>query len=374
MTKTEPQYLLRYDMRMDADSEDAEIMVYGEIVDSRWDDDGADMTAKDFDTMLKSAKAKGARRLNLRINSPGGAVWQAAAMRAMLMESGLSLTVNIEGLCASAATLLACVPGAKVRMHGGSMYMIHNPHSLVMGDAAYLEHEAAMLRKSEEEIAAIYALRTGMAVTDIRELMDDETWFTAADAVAFGFADEAVDDMDMAASVSAADLQTMHTIYAHVPDSIQQTEASTGSTPAATAEPSEIQVTEEVLTMDIHEYTAEQLNAENPELYASIVAAAVTQERQRVQDIDDLTMPGYEALATEAKQSGMSALDYHKLLVKTQREQGEKYMASRRVETQPAASVGNGNPHADEQADEERAIRDIADYARAYSSETGDMF
>lgn len=376
MAKINPQYLLRYDLRMEADSEDAEIMVYGEIVQERWDKDSPDLSAKDFDSMLKDAKARGAKRLNLRINSPGGSVYQAIAMRTMLMSSGLDLTVDIDGMCASSATLLTCVPGAKVRMHSGSMFMIHNPTSIVMGDARDMQHEADVLHKIEGDFANIYAQRSGNTPEDIRTLMDDETWFTASDAMDYGFADEYVEDGEAVASVSAADLQTMKTIYAHVPENIRQTEVSNDSALAAAAESTEIQNNnEEVRGMDIQNYTAEQLSAENPDLCASIAAAAVEAERKRIQEIDDLTMPGYADMAARAKADGTSAMDFYKQVVRAQKEKGEKFMLQRQLETEPAGTVGNGGPtHSEEQAEEERAIKDIAEYARLYNSESGGMF
>ena len=84
--------------------------------------------------------------------------------------------------------------------------------------------------------------------------------------------------------------------------------------------------------------------AENPELHSQIMQAGAQAERERIQDIDDLTPPGYEEMAQKAKAEGTSAMDYHKAVVKMQRQQGESYMVQRQQETAPAAKVEAGDP------------------------------
>lgn len=91
--------------------------------------------------------------------------------------------------------------------------------------------------------------------------------------------------------------------------------------------------------MEIKDLTAAQLASENPQLMASIREAAMQAERERMQDIDDLTTPGYEQMAAEAKKSGMSAMDFHKTVVKAQREKGTQFMQSRKGEVSQSAGV-----------------------------------
>lgn len=91
--------------------------------------------------------------------------------------------------------------------------------------------------------------------------------------------------------------------------------------------------------MEIKDLTAAQLASENPQLMASIRETAMQAERERMQDIDDLTTPGYEQMATEAKKSGMSAMDFHKAVVKAQREKGAQFMQSRKGEVSQSAGV-----------------------------------
>ena len=110
--------------RMNAADSEAEIMLYGEIIqdmpeDWKWSKE--DKSAADFDKAIKAARDGGARKLLLRINSPGGIVSEAVAMRSILCAAGFeNITVRIEGLCASAATIIAAIPGAHVQIAPGS--------------------------------------------------------------------------------------------------------------------------------------------------------------------------------------------------------------------------------------------------------------
>lgn len=371
------RYILRYDLRMKAGSEDAEVLVYGGIVSRKWNKDDPDVTAKDFDAMLKDAKAKGAKRLNLRINSGGGSVYQAVAMRAMLMSAGFdSITVNIEGLCASAATLLACVPDATVRMHGGSMYMIHNPSGGVWGNASDMEHEAEILRKMEADFADMYAQRSGKDAQNVRALMDAETWFTAKEAVENGFADECVEGGEQAACVAPEELEAMREIYAHVPEMTVRIEPPANS--AAGSSENTQNEEQEDRGMEIKDITQEQLNAENPALCASIATAAVEAERARIAEIDELTMPGYEAMAAQAKADGTSALDFHKMVVKAQKQKGATFMQQRAQETAKAAKVTGGatsDVDGKNEREMEAGAKETAEFAKEFmNSEMGGMF
>ena len=95
--------------------------------------------------------------------------------------------------------------------------------------------------------------------------------------------------------------------------------------------------------MDIKDITRDQLLAENPALAEEIRNAAVTAERERLADIDALTMPGYEAMAEEAKRTGMSAMDFQKAIVKAQKEKGAAHMEARKKELAVSNQVTGGN-------------------------------
>lgn len=371
---------MRYDLRMAAESEEAEIIVYGEICDVFWKRTSADMSASDFDKLIKDAKAKGAKRLTIRINCPGGDVNHAVAMRAIMMRSGMDeITVMIEGLCASSATLLPSIPGVKVRMYEGSEFMIHNPRSGARGTAKDLEAEAVRLRNAETEVAAIYARRTGRDETEIRAKMDAETWMTAKEAKDFGFVDEIIEAEPIVACVSPRMMAAMRGMYAAVPESVAEKEVSTAPEAVAAEDASEnYNHEEERETMEIKDLTLDQLRDQNPELFAQVMKSGSDEERQRLQDIDDLTPPGYEEMAAAAKANGTTAMDYNRQIVKAQRERAGQFMSARQQELAPAAKVpGNSAEEANGKNDEQELMsvaKEIAGYAKTVREQNGGMY
>ena len=117
--------------------------------------------------------------------------------------------------------------------------------------------------------------------------------------------------------------------------------------------------------MDVKDITLEQLRDDNPALFADIMRAGSEQERARLQEIDDLTPTGYEEMAAEAKKNGISALDFHKQIVKAQREKGQQFLAQRRKETEPANSIEGG---ASEEATGKNSDQEIKTYAEEMAS------
>jgi len=126
-------FKIGYSVKMSAESDDtAEVMLYGEIVGdvpSYWNYFyPEDKNASIFKKAIEDVKKEGATKLLLRINSPGGVCTEAVAMRSILANAGFDeINIRIEGLCASAATMIASIPGAHVAIAEGSEYMIHNP-------------------------------------------------------------------------------------------------------------------------------------------------------------------------------------------------------------------------------------------------------
>jgi len=368
-------FAFRFDATMEAGSV-GEVMVYSTIVSWKWRPDDPNVTATDFDAALK--KVKDADRINLRINSPGGSVYQAVAMRAMMAQiTAKEKHVYIEGLCASAATLLASAPGWTVHIAEGSSYMIHNPRSYAIGEASVLEKEAKELRKMEGDFRAMYARRSGKDEDTIKAWMDETHWFTASEAVAEGFADEVLESAEAVASAEAGvpeeAIALMRDIYGALPEGIPISKGrpsvrNGAPAVAAGASPEHKTDKEEKPSMDIKDITLEQLRAENSALVNSIAQESITAERQRIADIDDLTPAGYEQMAADAKKNGMSAMEYHKAIVKAQREKGPQFLAQRKNETAKATDIpGGSSEDADKKPENEMsaAAKEIADFAKS---------
>jgi len=131
--------------------------------------------------------------LHLRINSPGGDVFEGRSMRTALAEFKGTTIAHVDGLCASAATTVAdgC---SQIVMVPGSFWMIHNGWTLGWGNKHDLGKTVGLLEKVDAAIAADYVRRTGADLAQVVQWMDDETWFEAAEAVEQGFATSVADD------------------------------------------------------------------------------------------------------------------------------------------------------------------------------------
>ena len=296
------------------------------------------------------------------------------------MNSGMEeIKISIEGMCASAATLIACLPGAHVTMTEGGEYMIHNPKSGAWGEAKDLEAGAKRLRNTEADSASIYARKSGQSEETVRGWMNAETWMTAKEAHERGFVDAVLDAEPIVASVSNRAMAAMRRMYTHIPESVQEhadtPKVSNTEPTVAAGEVTENKThnEEEEITMEIKDVTLEQLQAENPTLHSQIMQAGAQQERERIQEIDDLTPAGdeYAEMAATAKQNGTTAMDYHKQIVKHQREKGQKFLDDRKTETAPAAKVEGGDP---KQNDGKAAKQELDDYAKEMADLAKEMY
>ena len=155
----------------------------GTIAEESWFDD--DITPQLFREELNA----GSGDITVWINSPGGDCVAAAQIYNMLMDYRGSVTVKIDGIAASAASVIA-MAGTKVLVAPVSMLMIHNPATMAMGDAAEMQKAIAMLDEVKESIINAYEIKTGMSRAKLSHLMDAETWMDAHTAVDLGFADE----------------------------------------------------------------------------------------------------------------------------------------------------------------------------------------
>lgn len=158
------------------------LTIDGVIAEESWFDD--DVTPK----MFRDELFNGSGDIELYINSPGGDCIAASQIYTMLMEYTGNVTVKIDGLAASAASVIA-MAGGEVLMAPTSMLMIHNPMTLAMGNSDDMQKAIDMLDEVKESIVNAYELKTGMSRNKISRLMDDETWMNAKKAIDLGFAD-----------------------------------------------------------------------------------------------------------------------------------------------------------------------------------------
>lgn len=143
--------------------------------------------------------------IQVNIASNGGDVFAASEIYTMLRQSGANITVNIQGLAASAASVIA-MAGDTVKISPTAQIMIHQASTVIFGDKDDLNHKKEVLDGIDKSIAIAYAHKTGMNEDDLLNMMAKETWLTATDAVDKGFADEImfIDDKQTAFSNSTA--------------------------------------------------------------------------------------------------------------------------------------------------------------------------
>lgn len=159
------------------------LFLNGTIAEESWFDD--DVTPQIFKDELN----KGNGNITVWINSPGGDCVAAAQIYNMLIDYKGDVTVKIDGIAASAASVIA-MAGTKVLMSPVSMLMIHNPMTVAFGNKGEMEKAISMLDEVKESIINAYEIKTGMSRAKLSHLMDSETWMDANKAVELGFADD----------------------------------------------------------------------------------------------------------------------------------------------------------------------------------------
>ena len=162
--------------------EERTLFLNGTIAEDSWYDD--DVTPQLFKDELMS----GSGNITVWINSPGGDCVAAAQIYNMLMDYPHDVTVKIDGIAASAASVIA-MAGTKVLMSPVSTMMIHNPATVAWGDAGEMEKAIAMLESVKDSIINAYEIKSGLSRAKLSHLMDSETWMDANKAVELGFAD-----------------------------------------------------------------------------------------------------------------------------------------------------------------------------------------
>lgn len=185
------------------EAEERILFLNGTIAEESWFDD--DVTPALFKEELNA----GVGDITLWVNSPGGDCVAAAQIYNMLSEYPGKVTVKIDGIAASAASVIA-MAGDEVMMSPVSMMMIHNPATIAWGDHTEMKKAIELLDAVKESIINAYVLKTGQSRTKLSHLMDAETWMDANKAVELGFADgilysdsDAVDASDIGGSANS---------------------------------------------------------------------------------------------------------------------------------------------------------------------------
>ena len=325
-----------------------ELLLYGDIADSTWWGDEA--TPKQFKEELDALGPVAA--ITVRINSGGGDVFAAQAIGNMLEQHGAKVTARLDGLCASAATIVACHCD-RVEAARDSTYMVHPVRMCLYGyyDAVEMGQYLAALDTIKKNIIGLYVKKTGRSEEEVTAWMDGTSWWTGEEAAENGFVDQVLEDEGAATVENRGGILFVNSVDTHMPfdkapknvrDRLAGAPAGRANNTGAGA-PGKNK--EEGQNMEIK--TVDELRKEYPDLVGQAEQAAADQarqeERERIRDIEDMTMMGSEEEARQAKfDKPVSADAFARAAMKKAKEQGMEYLnkAGKDAKDSGAGSVG----------------------------------
>lgn len=278
--------------------------------------------AKDFKASLDAVSTPA---LNVAINSPGGDVFAGLAIYNMLRASGKTINVTVVGLAASAASVIA-MAGDTITMPQNTFMMVHNPWTFAAGNADELREQADVLDKIGTSLVATYAAKTGMPDDDLKTLLANETWMTAAEAVEKGFATAVSDPIEAKAKF---DLDR-----ADLPESVKALFAAKKPTPPAPAPrgPVAQQVHEAVVAAGLSDY------ADAFALQCETVDAAKARIEVAAEIKALCTYAKVDALAPDLIRNSASLADARKSIL-TKLAEDDKHIDTSRKVPEPQAQV-----------------------------------
>ena len=204
------------DVRNEADVPEERVLeINGEIASEPWFDD--DVTPKIFRDELFAGNGP----VTIWLNSPGGDCIAASQIYSMLMDYPGNVTIKVDGIAASAASVIAMV-GTTVLMAPTALMMIHNPMTIAYGNAAEMTKAIEVLDEVKESIINAYELKTGLSRAKLSHLMDAETWMNANRAMELGFADGILEDRKKCATDEAAFSFAARTAEMHLMNRLEE--------------------------------------------------------------------------------------------------------------------------------------------------------
>lgn len=293
----------------------AEISIYDEI--GFWG-----VSAASFAQDLKDC-GNNLKQINLHIHSPGGDVFDGIAIYNLLKNHPANVTVYIDGLAASMASVIA-MAGNEVIMPENAMMMIHKPWGIQGGDAEDMRKYADLLDKVENTLIPAYASKTGKTPEELAEMLSAETWLNGKECVEQGFADKLAEPLVAMASIKSRKLEDFENMPKAMKEMLFKPQGNAGTNPASQATPTEqsapVNQTQTV-TVDNTAQVQAELNKRNADIKAVFAPFGSAHDALLVECLGDLSIT-----AEQAKD---------KLLAKL----GSNTTPS----ASPTAYVGNGN-------------------------------
>lgn len=352
-----------WQFRNGAEPNHAELILYGDIADTSWW--GDEVTPKQFAAELNALGT--VDEIRVRINSGGGDVFAAQTIGNLLEQHSATVTAHIDGLCASAATIIASHCD-RVEAAQDSTYMIHPVKLGIHGyvDAPVLQQYLDALAAIKENIVNLYVRKTGREVSEITGWMDATSWWTAEQAKENGFIDELTNPNQDTVVENRNGILFVNQVNTNLPfEKVPQFMQNMKRVDNRTEK--------EELNMDIT--TVDGLRKAYPELVDQVEQAAAQratcEERQRIRDIEEMTLFSDEELAAEAKFTNpVSASEYAKAALKHNKMREMAYLkeVERDAEESGVNTVGNAPVPQNENdvtATIAQARKDAADYLKS---------
>lgn len=316
------------------DDKSAELMLYGDIAESFW---GDTISAKEVTEYLADLDVE---NIDVYINSNGGAVDTAIAINNALRRHKAKVTVNIDGIAASAATLITCA-GDTVRMPKNALFMIHNPSTIAMGDSEEMRKKADVLEKYKNSITETYLQKVNIDKEKLSELMDNESWLSAEEALKYGFIDEIIENTDIQVVENKVISNNMVFNMAEFKNfNVDKNIKNNGK--------------------GSEKMTIEEIKNQYPDIYAEIInegkEIGIKEERTRIQEIEDL---GYNhEVVNKAKfEEPKNARDLALEIVSLMKQENQNKLNRIRDEGKPLNNMPKGND--DGVNDEQKAANKI---------------
>lgn len=328
-----PKRFKFWNVMRNEEEKSAELILYGSIGhDEDWDDISDKAFKQDIENLGD------VENITLHINSPGGSVFSAVAIANTLKNHKAKVVANIDGLAASAATIITSACDV-VRMPKNALFMIHNPITFAYGNNQDMEKTLDMLNKVKNSIIETYLYKANTDKETLSKLMNDETWMDAETAKEYGFIDEILDEEiekefvenkliinSMAFDISKFKIfKAEKTNKSQNPTPLNITINSTGNAENIADEIKNI-LNNGNNKKEEEKMTLEELKNKFPELYDQVFnegkEAGISKENQRMKAIDEMKISNYPDLVENAKYT--EKIEANELAVKILKKQNEE--------------------------------------------------
>ena len=313
------------------EEKEAIITLYGTIGSNECSDDVVDKHIRNTLNSLKDYE-----KIKLYVNSPGGSVMAATSIYNALKNHKAFIEVYVDGIAASSATIITCA-GDKVYMPNNTMFMVHNPMTVASGSSKDFNKTADVLDKVKETILNTYVSKTGQEKEILSQLMDDESWLSAEEALEYGFIDEIL--VQNASIENMGEKLIVNSIVMDISsfknNPFKNTVVNSAETPKKISKEPGNMINEE------ENMTKAELKEKFPDIYNEIYKEGEQGERERIKNIEENAPSGFDDLVVKAKYA--DPVNYEQLAVNIVREQQEREKIQNKVNAEKLENIQKEN-------------------------------